>query len=167
MSDNLVHQAWVSLGSNLGDRALQLALARNYLAESCGRILRVSGIYESRAWGYESAHMFFNQCLQLETALSPVALLQVILEIERKMGRQRGGETYADRSIDLDILYYDDLIIQTDQLQVPHPRMAERRFVLKPLQEIAAGKKDPVTGRTIGEMLERCKDPSGVRKVIP
>jgi 2-amino-4-hydroxy-6-hydroxymethyldihydropteridine diphosphokinase len=167
MSDKLVHQAWISLGSNLGDRAAQLALARNHLAESCGTILRVSGIYESRAWGYESDNMFFNQCLQLETALSPGALLQAVLEVERRMGRQRGREGYTDRSIDLDILFYDNLVLQTDHLQVPHPRMEDRRFVLQPLQEIASGKQHPVTGLTVGEMLEKSTDTARIEKIFP
>jgi len=167
MTDKLVHQTWISLGSNLGDRAAQLALARSHMADTCGKIRRVSGIYESSAWGFDSEHMFFNQCLHMDTALPPGSLLQLILEIERKMGRQRDDGGYADRIIDLDILLYDDLVIQSDHLQVPHPRMGTRKFVLLPLFEIAAGKEHPVTGLTVGEMLERCTDPSRVERIIP
>jgi 2-amino-4-hydroxy-6-hydroxymethyldihydropteridine diphosphokinase len=167
MTDRLVHQGWISLGSNLGDRAAQLAQARSQMATSCGKILRISGIYESSAWGFESDHRFFNQCLQMTTGLSPESLMRKLVGIEKQMGRHRTGNGYADRPIDLDILFFDDLIIQTDPLQVPHPRLADRRFVLQPLYEIAADKKDPVTGRTVGEMLERCPDPSRVEKIIP
>ena len=167
MKELLVHQAWISLGSNLGDRAVQLGRARSYMASSCGTILCVSGIYESGAWGFDSTHMFYNQCLQMETTLSPSLLLRQLLEIEEKMGRQRKGTEYSDRPIDLDILFYDDLIIQTDDLQVPHPRMAGRKFVLQPLHEIAPDKRDPVTGLTVGELLAKCEDPSEVEKIMP
>lgn len=167
MTDRLVHQTWISLGSNLGDRAAQLALARRLMADTCGKILRISGIYESTAWGFESDHMFFNQCLHMETTLPPGSLLQLILGIERKMGRKRNGGGYTDRVIDLDILLYDDLVIQSEHLKVPHPRMETRKFVLLPLHEIAAGKEHPVTGLTVGEMLERCTDTSRVEKINP
>lgn len=167
MTDKLVHQVWISLGSNLGNRAAQLAQARSQMAPSWGKIIRVSGIYESRALGFDSDHLFFNQCLQLETGLSPDALMQKLIEIEKQMGRHRSSQGYTDRPIDLDILFYDDLIIQTDHLNIPHPRMADRRFVLQPLHEIATGKSNPVTGSTVGEMLERCPDSSVVEKVIP
>ncbi len=167
MKNSLVHHTWIGLGSNLGDRVKQLSLARTHMAPACGNILCASGIYESGAWGFDSEKMFYNQCLQMETTLSPVLLLRQLLEIEEKMGRQRKGMEYTDRIIDLDILFYDDLIIHTEALQVPHPRMADRKFVLQPLHEIAPDKKDPVTGLTVGELLERCEDRSKVEKIIP
>lgn len=167
MKNSLVHQAWISLGSNLGDRAVQLDRARSHMATSCGTILCASGIYESSAWGFDSENMFYNQCLQVETTLSPALLLRQLLEIEEKMGRQRKGSEYTDRTVDLDILFYDDLIIHTEALQVPHPRMADRKFVLQPLYEIAPEKKDPLTGLTVGELLEKCEDPSEVEKILP
>ena len=167
MKNSLVHHTWIGLGSNLGDRVKQLSRARAHMAAACGNIECISGIYESIAWGFESKHMFYNQCLKMETGLSPEPLLQELLKIEEAMGRRRNDAEYSDRPIDLDILFYDDLIIQTDDLQVPHPRMAGRKFVLQPLHEIAPDKRDPVTGLTVGELLAKCEDPSEVEKIMP
>lgn len=167
MKEGLVHHAWICLGSNLGDRSVQLSKAREHMMLSCGKILRASGTYESHPLGFTSEHMFFNQCILLETRLSPAALLRVLLEIEREMGRTRQGRSYSDRPIDLDILFFDDLIIHSEDLHVPHPRMAERKFVLQPLCEIAADKRDPVTGLTVSELLAKSSDPSQVEKVLP
>jgi 2-amino-4-hydroxy-6-hydroxymethyldihydropteridine diphosphokinase len=167
MKNSLVHQAWIGLGSNQGDRKVHLLQAQRQMTSYCGKILRVSGIYESDAWGFDSQHMFYNQCLQLETKLSPDVLLQKLLQIEEGMDRKRNDNGYADRPIDLDILFYNDRIIQAEDLQVPHPRITERRFVLQPLHEIAPDKKDPLTGLTVAEQLERCKDSSRVVKIFP
>ena len=166
MKEGFIHHAWVGLGSNLGDRSVQLAQAQEQLMLSCGKILQVSGIYESHPQGFESGHLFFNQCLQLETQLSPLAFLRELLEIERKMGRYREGMGYTDRIIDLDILFFDDLIIHSEDLHVPHPRMADRKFVLYPLWEIAADKMDPETGLTVAELLAQCNDPSHIERVL-
>lgn len=167
MKEILVHHAWISLGSNLGDRAAQLAEARGYMAISCGKVLRVSGIYESKPLGFESAYQFLNQCLLLETRLSPKVLLEVLLGIERSMGRIRKVNEVTDRPIDLDILFYDNLVIHTTDLQVPHPRMKDRKFVLQPLAEIAADKTDPVTGLTVAALLAQCQDSTHLEKIIP
>lgn len=167
MKDDLVHHVWISLGSNLGDRSGQLDQAREQMAQACGRMIRVSGIYESSPLGFESDHLFFNQCLLLETHLLPVALLQQLLAIERKMGRMRRGKEVMDRPIDLDILFYDDLVIHSGELEVPHPRMASRKFVLQPLCEISADKRDPLTDLTVSEMLAQCEDPSFVKRIFP
>lgn len=166
MREGLVHYAWISLGSNLGDRFQQLFQAREQIELRCGEIPQVSGIYETTPVGFESENLFYNQCLQIETHYSPTALLHVLLEIERSMGRTRGGSEITDRPIDLDILFFDDLVIHTTELQVPHPRLAERRFVLQPLTEIAAEKTDPVTGMTVEALLDQCQDSSRVEEVI-
>lgn len=167
MKEDLVHHVWISLGSNLGERSVQLSRAREHMMLSCGKILQASGTYESHPRGFTSAHMFFNQCILLETRFSPAALLRDLLGIEREMGRTRQGGSYSDRPIDLDILFFDDLIIHTEDLQVPHPRMADRKFVLQPLCEIAADKADPLTGLTVSELLAKCNDSSHVEKVLP
>jgi 2-amino-4-hydroxy-6-hydroxymethyldihydropteridine diphosphokinase len=127
--------------------------------------LRRSSCYETAAWGIEEQPDFLNQVLEIETTMDPASLLDTLLEIEREMGRIR-GEKFGPRTIDLDILFYGDMIIRTNDLEVPHPRMAERRFVLEPLYELIRDRKHPVTRQTIREMLLACTDPLEVRRII-
>lgn len=156
---------YLSLGSNLGDRLNNLKAAGRQVEMYIGEPLKQSGIYESSAWGYASEYLFYNCCLSLQTALEPLTLLDRILEIEKQMGRLRVREGYADRSIDIDLLIYGDLILEHPRLILPHPSMGNRRFVLAPLAEIAPGLVHPVEGITITEMLRRCRD-KGKVKVI-
>lgn len=157
--------AYILTGGNLGDRLATLTRAMELLSNRCGRIRRCSRLYQTAAWGIEAQPDFLNQVLELETALSPEVLLEALLEIEREMGRIR-GEKFGPRTIDLDILLYGDLLIRTKHLEVPHPRMAERRFVLEPLNELIGERLHPATGRTIREMLLNCTDPLEVRHLI-
>lgn len=155
--------SYILTGGNLGDRLANLTQAAEQIHDRCGRILRRSALYKTAAWGIEAQPDFLNQVLELETALSPDILLGQLLEIERDMGRIR-GEKFGPRTIDLDILLYGDLVMNTPDLDIPHPRMAERRFVLKPLTELIGDRFHPVTGRTIREMLLDCTDPLDVRQ---
>ena len=157
--------SYILTGGNLGDRHANLALAADLIDHKCGRILRRSSLYETAAWGIEAQPEFLNQVLEVETSLDPEALLNMLLEIEREMGRIR-GEKFGPRIIDLDILLYSDLIIQTNDLEIPHPRMAERRFVLEPLNELIGLRIHPATGLSIRDMLLACTDPLEVRKII-
>lgn len=124
------------LGSNLGDRAGWLAFARQRIESAFGLIERASSVHETAPWGYESAKAYLNQVVELECAMEPLKMLHIIEGIELSAGRQRTAERYADRTLDIDILYIGDLHIDLPQLTVPHPRIGERPFVQALLAEL-------------------------------
>jgi 2-amino-4-hydroxy-6-hydroxymethyldihydropteridine diphosphokinase len=144
--------AYIALGSNVGDRAENLRLAKEQIDEPDLRVLRASSIYETAPRDVEDQPWFLNQVLECETELFPRQLLARLQKIERAMGRKR-RMAKGPREIDLDILLYGDAVVKAPELEVPHPRLAERRFVLEPLAELAPDKKHPGTRRTIREML--------------
>jgi 2-amino-4-hydroxy-6-hydroxymethyldihydropteridine diphosphokinase len=154
----------LGLGSNLGDRAAHLARARAEL-ETRGLSLRsCSSLYESEPVGFQNQPWFINQVVEIESPLAPRTLLLLLQEIERDMGRQTTVRN-GPRIIDLDILLAEDAVIRTNELTIPHPRLAERNFVLVPLAEIAPGAVHPVLGKTIRELLRASKDRARVRKI--
>ena len=155
---------YLLLGSNLEVKQANLQTARDHIGQAIGEIIRKSSVYTTEAWGMESAPVFLNQVLQISTSLSSQDLMTEILKIESKMGRTRDSE-YQNRIIDIDILYYDDLICDTPWLTIPHPRISERRFVLEPFLELAAELIHPVLKLTTRELLDQCKDPLSVKKV--
>ncbi len=131
-------EVYVALGSNLGDRAGNLAAARDALGRSAVKIERASSIYETEPWGAANQGRYLNQVARGTTSLSPKALLARLLDIERALGRNRmNAERFGPRVIDLDILLYEGVTLSEPDLQIPHPRMMERAFVLVPLVEIA------------------------------
>jgi 2-amino-4-hydroxy-6-hydroxymethyldihydropteridine diphosphokinase len=162
--------AYIALGSNLGDRSEMLSRAVDRLARF-GRVVAVSSHYETEPVGYHEQPPFLNAVLGLETSLEPVALLEGLLAIEREMGRDRsGGIRFGPRIVDLDLLLLGDAVVETERLVLPHPALAERRFVLEPLAEIASGVVDPRSGKTVGELLAGLRDDgenrrSAVRRV--
>jgi 2-amino-4-hydroxy-6-hydroxymethyldihydropteridine diphosphokinase len=132
-----MHQLYLSLGSNLGDREHMLQEALRLIGEDIGNVIRVSSFVETRPWGYESEHLFLNAACKVETTLSPMECLHVTQEIERRLGRTiKSHNGYCDRPIDIDLLSYDDVRMDTPELTLPHPRMHERDFVMIPLKEI-------------------------------
>ncbi len=147
--------AGVSLGSNMGDRQAQLKEAAAQMEVAGLRILKYSMIHETNPVGFTSANMFFNQCILAATPHSPLDILEILMRIEQKAGRLRSKGVLSDRPLDLDLLFYDDKIINTERLTLPHPRMHEREFVLRPLQEIYPHWQHPVLGLGIADMLSK------------
>lgn len=133
-----MHQVYLSLGSNLGDRRQILLSALAFLAERVGTVERVSGFLETEPWGFRSDHLFLNACAFVSTQLSPREVLGATQQIERDLGRTHKSVDgrYSDRPIDIDILLYDDIQLDEDDLKIPHPHMTERDFVMIPLREI-------------------------------
>lgn len=125
------------------------------LAERVGDILALSDFYETEPWGFESENIFLNAAVMLETSFTPQELLAVTQQIEVEMGRkEKSQDSYHDRIIDIDILMYDELVMQTAELTLPHPLMHERKFVLEPLAEIAPNVIHPVINKTISSLNE-------------
>lgn len=159
------HTAYLCLGTNLGNKETNLSQAAGLIGELIGELDGYSGIYQSLSWGYKSKNEFYNQCLRVRSSLEAEDMLDKILEIERRMGRERTTADYSDRIIDIDILFIEGLIFESDQLVIPHPRIAERMFVLAPLAELAPQLIHPVMQRTIFELVDLCPDRSTVIRI--
>jgi 2-amino-4-hydroxy-6-hydroxymethyldihydropteridine diphosphokinase len=154
---------YLSLGSNLGDRVKNLQQAIAALREAGINVTRTSSMYETEPVDYLDQPWFLNIAVAAETELAPAALLDILRQIETQMGSKK-LIAKGPRLIDIDILLYGDQVIDTLELQVPHPRMPLRRFVLEPLAEIAPNARHPVSGLSVSEMLDRTPDKSAVRK---
>ena len=154
---------YLSLGSNIGDRAENLRLAVKRLGESDVRVLHCSRIYETEPVDYVNQAWFLNQVVEAETVLFPMQLLSRTGRIERELGRKRTLVKKGPRTIDIDILFYATAVIETARLAIPHPRIAQRRFVLAPLAELAPELRHPVTHRSVRQMLE--STPAAVARV--
>jgi 2-amino-4-hydroxy-6-hydroxymethyldihydropteridine diphosphokinase len=154
---------FLGIGTNLGNREKNLEQAVARIEQSIGRVLISSSVFQTEPWGFQSEEDFLNMVVKIETELGPYVLLGKILAIESLMGRVRGPEHFSSRVIDIDILLYDNIIIDEENLRIPHPLLQERRFVLAPLCEIAAELIHPVLKKTFKELLEECED-SGVVK---
>ena len=157
--------SFILLGSNLGDREAILESAVDMIEERCGSVVLMSSLYESEPWGFETENLFLNQAIGVETSLSPHDLLNELLQIEAELGRvrQENHQGYESRPIDLDVIYYDDMVIADEELIVPHPSMHKRRFVLMPLCEIAPDFIHPLFRESNRELLARCEDRLRVR----
>lgn len=133
-----MHKVYLSLGTNIGNRERNISDAVALLSSMAGTVERLSSLYETEPWGFDSPNRFINACALIDTPLSPTDLLSVTQDIERRMGRTEKSVNgqYHDRLIDIDILLYDDLTVDLPQLHIPHPLMHEREFVMKPLSEI-------------------------------
>jgi 2-amino-4-hydroxy-6-hydroxymethyldihydropteridine diphosphokinase len=153
---------YLSLGSNKGDRAHYIARAMEALGANGIKVMRQSRLYETEPVETTSKAWFLNCVIEAETELLPPQLMHTLLDIERSLGRRR-RVLRGPRFIDMDILLYDDGLVSTGQLEIPHPRMAQRRFVLVPFAEIAPEARHPVLKKSIAELLEETSDRSEVR----
>lgn len=147
---------YLGLGTNLGNKEANLRTAIYKLQERIGKQVSLSSFYETAPWGFESEHSFLNAAIGLETNLSPTEVLHITQEIEKELGRTQKSVngSYSDRLIDIDILLYDNLVLQSPELTVPHPLMTERDFVMKPLIEIAGNVIHPIRQKTLSELYQ-------------
>lgn len=158
------HTVFLLTGSNIGDSEGLLRQASNLLAERVGAVVKQSSFYRTEPWGNKDQQPFLNQVLQVETNLEPLTLLGTTLGIEKEMGRNR-QEKWGPRTIDIDILFYDDETINEPQLVIPHPFLHERRFTLEPLNEIAPHLQHPVLHHDVAYLLKVCADEGVVEKL--
>ena len=143
-------QVYIALGSNLGNKRRNLVTAAALLAERAGEVGAISSFYETEPWGFESEHSFLNAALMLETTLAPLDLLRLTQEVECELGRTaKTDSVYHDRLIDIDLLLYGEEVIDQPGLQIPHPLMHRRAFVMTPMAEIAPAVVHPVLGKTM------------------
>jgi len=155
---------FLGIGTNLGNRENNLKEAVFRLEEYIGKVLNSSSVYETEPWGFQARDEFLNMVVKVETKLTPSGLLGRILMIESLSGRARSEKQYSSRIVDIDILLYEDLIIDEKSLKIPHPLMHERRFVLVPLCEIDPEMVHPVLKKSVASLLKSCKDKSKVEK---
>ena len=150
---------YFSLGTNLGERYALMKQAILHIEKRIGHVDAQSAFYETEPWGFQSENKFLNSAIKVTTSLAPLQILEETQQIEREMGRMHksAGGQYSDRLIDIDILMYDDLVLQTDVLTLPHPLMHERLFVMEPLAEIAPLAIHPVFGETVENLLFKLK----------
>lgn len=158
-----MNKAYLLTGGNKGDRKSNLEKAAVMIDASCGKILRRSALYETAAWGKTDQPSFLNQALLIDSQMDPEALMRSLLDIELRLGRVR-NEKYGPRTIDIDMLLFENRIQHTSLLTLPHPELTRRRFALQPLAEIAPTLHHPVNGKTILELLEVCEDHLPVSK---
>lgn len=163
MESNL-HKVYLLLGSNQQQPSRQLELAEKKVEKHIGPIIRKSHVYQTEAWGHVKQPDFLNRVLIIHTIYSAEHVLQKILEVEKSMGRIRTSR-FAPRTIDIDILFYDKAIIHLPHLKVPHPLLAERKFVLVPLNELSPRFIHPEKNTSIHELLKYCRDPLNVKRI--
>lgn len=157
------NRAYLLTGGNIGNRAGYLEDAAKYISEFCGKILKKSSLYETEAWGKTNQANFFNQAILIETTFTADELMKKILLIEENLGRIR-NDKYGARTIDIDILFFNDEIINEPKLIIPHPEIQNRRFALAPMNEIAPEFIHPVLLKNISELLKECADKLDVKK---
>lgn len=158
-----MNKVYLLIGGNMGDRLANIHTALTQVETHTGTIIKKSSIYETEAWGLKEQPSFYNLAIYIETPLSAHALLLKLIEIEASMGRQR-DIPLGPRTMDLDIIYFNEEVIQSEVITIPHPRMHQRNFVLTPLVEIAPNYKHPLLGLSNSQLLEACEDKSLVYK---
>jgi 2-amino-4-hydroxy-6-hydroxymethyldihydropteridine diphosphokinase len=157
---------YLILGSNMGNKAEYIELALLELEKNVGKLLQESSLYETEPWGMPDSEVFLNRVAVFQSDLKPIDILLKCLEIEKNHGRIRNASVYEQRTLDIDVLFIDDLVLKTSELQIPHPKIAERRFVLKPLAEICPEFIHPVLKKSILQLLNMCSDNLTVQRVF-
>lgn len=158
-------EVFLLIGGNLGNRQQYLANAKEMIEKRCGAVVQQSSVYETAAWGNENQAAFLNQVLKITTSLNPEEVLHTILQIEKDLGRKREMK-YGPRTIDIDILFYGEAVVDQKGLRIPHQQIQNRRFVLTPLNEIAPNKIHPSFHKTVSQLLAECPDPLAVNKFV-
>jgi len=155
------NEVYILLGTNLGSRVENLKTANNFIDKEIGSILKKSKIYETEPWGVLDQPNFLNQVIKIDSKLNPEKTLNTCLSIEEKMGRERLRK-WGERLIDIDLLFYNNLIINTLKLELPHPRLHLRNFTLVPMEEIAPNFSHPILKKSMFDLLENCRDNQSV-----
>jgi len=160
-----MHQVFLGIGGNTGNKHENFDKVYTFIKNELGDIIKRSSVYETPPWGFESEENFWNQVIIVETQFSPEKLLKNIAQIENRFGRERVKGKYTSREMDIDILYFDDLIMNIEKLTIPHPQISNRLFVLLPLAEIAPEFVHPLLRLNSLQMLKNCSDSSTIKKV--
>lgn len=160
-----MNQVYLLIGGNLGDRFELFKRARKGIEKEIGELVKKSSIYETAAWGFESENDFLNQVVLVDSDLNPHQLLEKCQLIENQLGRVRKSGHYASRTMDIDILFYNDEIINEPDITIPHPKLHERRFTLEPLNEISPEFIHPKLKKTIAKLLLDCDDQTEVNRM--
>lgn len=155
--------AYLILGGNIGDRLRNLELSRKLIREVAGPVIKESSVFITAPWGNTDQPDFYNQAIHINTLLSPSELLEKLLQIEAANGRIRDEKKWAERTIDIDILFYNNEMINEPHLKIPHPHIQDRRFVLAPLAQIAGSFIHPVLNKSIDSLLKDCEDHSSIK----
>lgn len=158
-------KVYLSIGSNKGNRSVLINKAIDEIEKKVGKIISRSSIYQSKSWGFDS-NDFYNLCLLIDTDIVPKSLLINLKKIEKSMGREDIDGSYSDRFIDIDILFYDNIITDSEDLKIPHPKIEIRKFVLVPMLEIADDYVHPILNKTIKELDNDCSDKDTPLKII-
>lgn len=163
VKNDFMYRGIILLGTNLGDKYRNLVRAQSELSKDC-EVFNESAIYETPAWGYESSETYFNQALECRFEKSPADFLRFCLDVEKKMGRTRVSDGYADRTIDIDIIAIENFTCEAEDLIVPHPRLQLRKFVLLPLQDLWPDWEHPILQKSVKSLFEECPDPVQPKK---
>ena len=160
----IMNDVFILLGGNVGDKSIIFEKTRKLIGDSIGLVIKQSSVYVTEPWGFES-ELFWNQALIAKTTLKPHEILLQTQSIEKILGRVKKSDHYEARVMDIDLLFYNDLVLNTPTLTLPHPKIVDRKFVLIPLNEIAPDKCHPLTGLTVQEMLHLCSDSLSVERL--
>ncbi len=158
-------KVYLSIGSNKGNRSVLINKAIDEIEKKIGKIISRTSIYQSKSWGFDS-NDFYNLSLLIDTDIEPKSLLINLKKIEKSMGREDIDGSYSDRFIDIDILFYDNIIIDSEDLKIPHPKIEIRKFVLVPMLEIADDYVHPILNKTIRQLDNECDDQGIPLKII-